>query len=291
MKVFLHKESRIIFWARHLVHHIVRLVSSRNNYKICTFSSDLIGREVAVAGIYEASGISAVKWLVDNSVIDQASNSVFLDVGANIGVYTIACALLFKRVESFEPHPVVRQVLALNKAINHFDNVTIHAMGLSDKDGVATLYEGFSDNMGASSLERGAEANTSYQVELRNASTAILQVTQEPVAFIKVDVEGHEAKVFQGLSLFLSKQQPVIAFEANDPVHNQALMNSLKEYGYKTFLALDYSPSIRWLGLRVLILTILGVKTRLKEVATLQNKQYSLVFALPEKAAKKWRSL
>lgn len=289
---FEHVELRRAFWARHLLHRVAAGLRARQRdqvpYTLCAFPRDLIGREIAVDGTFEAAGIAAVQWLCGRGVIIDPEHSTFLDVGANVGVYTVALAPGFSRVLAFEPHPVVNQVLALNIAINNLGNVTLCDYGLSDSDSNAELWEGGTDNLGMSSIERGVGSGTSYTVRLRHASTAVHEATDLPVAFVKIDVEGHEPKVIDGLRTLLAEQQPVVAFEANDAVHNNYLLEQFRVLGYGMFLALDYRPSLKPLWVRVAALTVLGVRTTLKSVSNLQGASYPLVFALPPRAAAKY---
>lgn len=281
-----------MFWLRGLLHHVVASLKRRGRnhtpYRICAFPNDLIGREIAVGGTYEGAGIAAVEWMCERGVIDIPQASAFLDIGANVDVYTVALATRFAGVLAFEPHPVTHQVLTLNVHINDLRNVSLFDYGLSDSDMKTQLWEGNADNVGASSVERGAGTGAHYTVMLRHAATAVSGATDLPVTFIKMDVEGHEPKVIAGLRSLLVKQLPVIAFEANDPIHNQTLLTQLQGLGYATFLALDYRPALPYLWLRVVALSLVGVRTRLKVVSLLEGKKYSLVFALSQRAAARW---
>lgn len=292
---FEHVELRRAFWIRHLLHRMTARLRLRQPdavpYILCAFPRDLIGREIAVGGTFEAAGIAAAQWLCEQDVIVGSKHSTFLDVGANIGVYTVALAPSFSRVLAFEPHPAINQVLALNVAINNLGNVTLCNYGLSDADANAKLWEGGTDNMGMSSIERGIGAGTSYAIRLRHAATAVRDATELPVAFVKIDVEGHEPKVITGLRTLLAEQRPVVAFEANDAVHNNDVLRQLRDLGYTMFLALGYSPRLKPLWLRVIALTVLGVRTTLKPVSDLQGASYPLVFALSSQAAAKYASI
>ena len=292
---FEHVELRRAFWIRHLLHRMTARLRVQQPetvpYILCAFPRDLIGREIAVDGTFEAAGIAAAQWLCEQGVIVGSERSTFLDIGANIGVYTVALAPSFSRVLAFEPHPVINQVLALNVAINHLDNVTPCNYGLSDADSNAQLWEGGTDNMGMSSVERGIGAGASYAIRLRHASTAVREATDMPVAFVKIDVEGHEPKVVAGLRTLLVEQQPVVAFEANDAVHNNDILGQFLDLGYTMFLALSYSPMVKPLWIRVAALTVLGVRTTLKPISDLRGASYPLVFALPSRAAAKYASI
>lgn len=287
---FSHIEPRAIFWARHLLNRVVKR-RLQEGPRLCAFPDDLIGREIAVVGTYEAAGLAAMQWLCNTGVVESAATSVFLDIGANVGVYTIPLAPLFAQTLAFEPHPIISRVLALNADINDLSGVVVVPYGLSDIDDVAELSEGVPGNLGASSLERATSTTRKHLIRLRRGDDVVREMTDKSVALVKIDVEGHEPRVVAGIPRLLHRDQPIVAFEANDDAHNQQIMDLLMELGYVRFLALDWSPSIPWLWLRVAALTLVGAKTVLKTVNGLDDAKYSLVFALPSSAAARWEQL
>ncbi|TAN06649.1 MAG: FkbM family methyltransferase [Rhodanobacteraceae bacterium] len=289
---FVHFEPRSVFWMRGVLHHLIVALKrgGRNDppYRLCAFPNDVIGRDIALTGTYEGAGIAAIEWLCDEGVIENPAASAFLDIGANIGVYTVSVGARFARVLAFEPHPVIGRVLALNVEINNVSNVDQLHYGLSDKDATAQLWEGDADNFGASSIERGVGGGRHYAIPLRSASTAVREATDLPVALVKMDVEGHEPKVIAGLAGLLAEQHPVVAFEANDPVHNEGLLTQLRRLGYSDFMALDYSPAVPWFWLHVAMRTLFGARTRLRPVSSLEGKRYSMVFAFSHHLGKRF---
>lgn len=276
---FSYKERQISYILRNFLNGIALLEKKQCAYKVCVLSNDLIGRSFAVTGAYEAAGVAAIEWLCENGHIQTPHGSTFVDVGANIGTYSLALSKKFKTVLAFEPHPIVNKVLSLNKAINGFDNLNIQPYGLSNTNTEAKLYEP-TKNAGGSSLEHQG-SDSSYTVTIKHASTAINQLKNSKVSFIKIDVEGHELMVMQGLKELLIEDQPIVAFEANDLDRNKQLLEFMKGTGYDTFLALDTNPSIKNPIIRILFLAIFGARYQLKPVKHLNTHKYSLVFAIP----------
>ncbi len=295
MNRFLFKELKILFWTRHVLQRIARSVKykkkSIRSFLLCALPNDLIGREIAVCGIYEDAGIAAAEWLCEQDIIVDSQKTFFLDVGANVGVYSIALAHRFSSILAFEPHPITAQILRLNVSINNFHNISVSQYGLSDSDKEVQLSEGGTDNLGGSSVEHSIGEGKQHTILLKHGDTCVEREGDIAVSFIKIDVEGHELKVISGLTDLLSKQLPVVAFEANDPEHNQDLMVQLEALGYKLFLALDYKYSTSIVWLQVVMNTVLGVNSHLKPVICLNNRKYSLVFALSASAAERWNSI
>lgn len=289
MKV-IYKENLGIFWLRNVVQCLVKVFRSRNPsaLKICAFPDDHIGRNIAIAGVYEGAGLRAMEWMIEVGIINSPEQSQFIDVGANVGMYTLSLAECFEHVAAFEPHPVTRKVLELNVAINGLKNVSVSSYALSNKSGSATLEDNL-NNIGAATLEGSGGSNNTYSVETKVASTAINEIfNDQSISLIKIDVEGHELKVIEGLREILMSQKPVIAFEANDPRQAKELLPLLNELGYVKFIALDLWPSPPLLVLKVFLLTLLGVRYALTPIKSLEGKKYSLVFALDRDAAVRW---
>jgi FkbM family methyltransferase len=134
---------------------------------------------------------------------------VVWDVGANIGYYTTQLAELIGtqgKVFAFEPDPVNLEQLRANCEARH--NVIIRGYGLSDGTREARLLEG-SDELRATS--RVLESNSSIQgaidVQLRAGDEIVAKGEAESPNIIKIDVEGHELGVLQGLRAYLSNEK------------------------------------------------------------------------------------
>ncbi|MGP1579438.1 MAG: FkbM family methyltransferase [Wolinella sp.] len=76
------------------------------------------------------------------------SKSIFLDIGANIGSYSLMLCDLCAQVLAFEPHPYTFWRCKMNFLFNHLDERDIHRMALSNVDG--ELF--FSNHGGSSSI-------------------------------------------------------------------------------------------------------------------------------------------
>ena len=72
-------------------------------------------------------------------------NTVFLDVGANIGTITQPIAAKWKshniNIHSFEASEMIFKTLARNISFNKFKNVTLHNVAVADFNGELTFYE------------------------------------------------------------------------------------------------------------------------------------------------------
>lgn len=125
--------------------------------------------------------------------------TVFLDVGANAGVYSFwasSCQAGDGRVLAVEPDPEMRRRLEFNAATNGLP-IEIQPFALSDRDGTAEFHIN-PNQRGTNSLETGLDGNGGTVVQEVNVRTllSLLQAAEvTTVDVMKIDVEGHEMPV------------------------------------------------------------------------------------------------
>jgi FkbM family methyltransferase len=282
-------EPRLVFWLRHLLNRLMPRLKRRGKIpaspRLCAFPNDLIGREMSVAGLYEIAGLRAVEFLCDRGTIRSGPGTTFFDIGANIGTYSASLHGRFGAVHAFEPHPLVSKILAINLEANDISNVRIHVLALSNQAGMSPLHDAGVDNVGASSLEGGRlpdalRSEKTHMVRLVRGDDYLDGVADDGLAFIKIDVEGHEQAAIEGLATMVARYRPVIAFEANSGAASERLWILLQSLGYERFWALDFHPAYRSLPVRVAMLTLFGVRHALTPIERLGGRKYSLVFSM-----------
>ena len=138
--------------------------------------------------------------------------AVTVDVGANCGLYTRRLSRFSKKVYAFEPSHSMAELLRRTSA----SNVSVCEIALSDQIGNADLFIPQHDDQlvyGLASLEprHGAEV-----VSTTVPTTRLDAIVREEVAFVKIDVEGHELNVLNGAVELLKQSQPVFLVEAED---------------------------------------------------------------------------
>lgn len=127
---------------------------------------------------------------------------VFVDVGANIGYFTVLGAALVGaagRVFAFEPDPDNFRLLQANLALNGLaDRAEATEAALSDVDANGTLYLS-ADNLGDHQVYPTAdEPRESRPITLRNGSE-LLRARTDRIDLLKVDTQGAEHAVLEGL--------------------------------------------------------------------------------------------
>jgi FkbM family methyltransferase len=164
-------------------------------------------------------------------------DDVVIDIGANVGYFTILLAGLAKHVYAFEPSPYNYEELIKN--IKDFTNITRYPIALSNQTGWDTLYLCPTDN-GMNRLYPSKWCEGGEQVRVITSRLDDTFVGQDKIKFIKIDVEGFEYKVLDGMRQLLERDHPIIMMECHPPSIEEAgdsprvLYNLLKdEMGYQ----------------------------------------------------------
>ena len=174
--------------------------------------------------------ITLGKFLLNNLTKDD----VYVDVGANIGHTTLIATLKAKYVLAFEPEPNIFKKLETNIHINKAKNIKAHQIALSDKSETAKLYI-CTDNDGSHSMDKtfmDTIGNT-YTKPITIKTVRFDDLNLPTPTVIKIDVEGHEIPVLQGMKKTLPSVKYVI-LETSLP-HLQKVKNILASHGFTTY--------------------------------------------------------
>lgn len=147
-------------------------------------------------------------------------DSVVIDVGANIGTFTVFAAHHAPegRVYAFEPAKATFPLLKRNSSA--YQNISCVNAGLGDAPGEKTIL-----NMGAGATGNVIQDSPYYHnveaaggvlepVTIMTLDRFVLENNISRVDFIKIDAEGYEKKVLQGAVETIEKYKPVIAMSA-----------------------------------------------------------------------------
>jgi FkbM family methyltransferase len=177
--------------------------------------------------------------------------SVFVDAGANVGIYTVIASKLVGetgKVLAFEPAAETYPTLDRNVEINKMANVKVFHAAISDKPGTARFYH---VNNAPNSYSLGADGE-------KTAFEEVSVVTLEDVFrseginrfdLMKIDVEGAEELVLRGGKSLITQMRPEIIFEmtADKPqklgLEQDGAWKLLQEWGYE-FLVVEQNGSL-----------------------------------------------
>jgi FkbM family methyltransferase len=147
--------------------------------------------------------------------------AVTVDVGAHCGLYTRKLARLSSQVHAFEPTHRMADLLRRTSA----SNVSVHEIALSDQTGNAELFVPQGDQelvYGLASLEPKLASSNERIVSVNVPTVRLDAIVHQDVAFVKIDVEGHELNVLNGAVELLEHSQPVFLVEAEDRHRSEA---------------------------------------------------------------------
>jgi FkbM family methyltransferase len=119
-----------------------------------------------------------------------------VDLGANIGAFSILSASYGCKVLAVEPEPHNVNALINNIAINNMqDRITVASLGVSDFNGTAKI----GNNGGGASIKDSSE-NDSI-VSVITLDELFLRYSIDKVNILKIDVEGSETEIILGASI------------------------------------------------------------------------------------------
>jgi FkbM family methyltransferase len=198
-----------------------------------------MGKQVFEGQVYEPVLVDIIRAFV------RAQFS-FIDIGANIGLHTVAAALE-KAAENqffiaFEPEPINYSWLSKNCQTNNLSFVICKQEALGDKDDFLTLNISTTLNKGNHSLlvREGTVGGEKVKVSILDKFLADSPFAPNIPVLIKLDVEGFEWPVLEGGMQFLKALNDVVLICEVTPktlavfgksIHD--LQNRLKDVGFE----------------------------------------------------------
>lgn len=126
----------------------------------------------------------------------------FIDVGANIGYYSLLASPLVGEagaVVAIEASPQTFVLLENNLARNHVTNVRALNVAVSNCHGVAQVFRGYTSNIGMTTIIKDEDLPYECDVVTAPLSALLLPVECQNARVIKIDVEGAEWAVAAGM--------------------------------------------------------------------------------------------
>ena len=135
----------------------------------------------------------------------------FLDVGANIGYYSLYVAPLVRRVFSFEPDPRNHPPLDGNAQVSR--NIFIQKAALSSRTGEVMLELGSDSSVSKIPMKPGGEGGKTVVVPALTLDAFARSQPDLRVTGIKLDTEGHELAILRNGVETIRRDQPLILTE------------------------------------------------------------------------------
>jgi FkbM family methyltransferase len=236
-------------------------IMTRHGFSMIVDLGEWIGQHIYMTGDFEPSTAR----LLHSRLRD---GDIAVDVGANIGFFTLVASQRVGpsgKVYAFEPVPSTNAALRDNLRINSAGNVVVHQVALSNCDGMVTIYEGPARNKGLSSMRRIDDA--ARELNVPSAALDHIDLDTGPIRLVKIDVEGAEQLVIEGMVECLKRWHPWLIVEITD--------GFLARFGHS---ALSLSGKLRELGYRMYEINDDGI-TLMPEAPDAWPKQFNAFFS------------
>lgn len=232
-----------------LIHHLgVNVLKLFQRSKFATYktgSGALLEYDPSLSGVgfflnnfneYEPYTTSFLSSLVENTHGD------FIDVGANIGYYTIIAGKINPKIKilAIEPEPINLSFLKRNIQTNNIHNVQTFEGVVGNQAGKTTLFV---------SPNSSGEHSTVIKSDktLLVSSTTIDELVKKfnlSPSIIKIDVEGAEGDVIEGSVQTINKYRPDLIFEYSlRNENNPSIFDQLIPNGYRFFIINERNKS------------------------------------------------
>jgi len=189
-------------------------------------------------GLIGGSEIKLTKFLIKN--IDD--NSVFYDIGANVGYYSLLVKEISDSIEVHSFEPVPKTFEYLKKNLSKTQNIFFNQLAFFNKESQIDFY-----NMTEAGDSGCSTFNASRAKSLVGFKKIKVQATtldkycanHSKPTFLKIDVEGAESQVIEGGIKTLKETSPIISMEVwRKPLDNASHLKAIEilyNLGYKSY--------------------------------------------------------
>jgi FkbM family methyltransferase len=181
---------------------------------------------------------------------------VFYDIGANVGFFTVIAAKLVGsagKVYAFEPDQQNADRVRHNLQLNQFTNTAVWQKAVSHTTGTGELLLAeYSGGHTLSVVDRPPDFAGSTVVEIVSIDDLINQGQLTPPHVVKIDVEGAELDVLQGMLQTIKQYQPIIIYEVDAAKadsfqqKNESITNLISSLNYQIVPLENSYEEINW---------------------------------------------
>lgn len=211
----------------------IELIANYQGFKLQLKLDDWIQGNLFFLREYEQSEIITL-----NSFLK--SDSVFLDLGANIGIYSLQASKKLSntgKIISFEPFSINFDLLKKHIDWANLSQVKLEKKAVRNINGFLTLYhDKQAKNLGMVTATYSEFADKE-DVEQITIDTYVEQEKLSKIDVIKIDIEGFEYETLLGMEKTLSKFKPVILMEVL--TDNSPAETYLQQFGYQKWFISD----------------------------------------------------
>ena len=170
------------------------------------------------------------------------TNDVFIDIGANIGYFSLLSAKILPSIKvfSFEPVKVLFQKMNENFSLNDSKNIVAINAAVGEMNEQREIYLSAPDNLGMSSFQQPENySGKKEKVEVIAFDDWFKTSGLKKISLIKLDIEGSEVAALKGMRVVLEEQKPALIVEINPETLSQFDLKPLDIYNYLNQLNFD----------------------------------------------------
>lgn len=206
--------------------------------------SSQVARQLAETGMKERGSITAYQDLL-GSLRDDNETVYVVDIGANIGYFTLTAANVLGptgRIFAFEPGPRNYSQLKNNIELNNYSQINTKQVAIGSERSIMEL-----QLIGDSNIHQMAEINPgtgkkTIEVDVHTLDEFVESegIPIDAPLVIKMDVEGYEGEVFEGMTDLLKSDRPIYILVELHPIDDDPrdkILNALKTNGFEIEMA------------------------------------------------------
>jgi FkbM family methyltransferase len=183
---------------------------------------------------------------VVRGMLGNSRGGVFVDVGANLGVWSIDFAPFFDRVYAFEPWPEYAEQLRLNLKDYGVGNVEVVEACAWDFNGQVLIGIGREDDNKVLPNQRGLGVPTVGLNGLLVKAVKLDDYVNEPFRMLKIDVEGNGLHVLRGAERLLKESHGIILLEVHNHGESHGTWQYLTDLGWRLSKTIEISQGPNW---------------------------------------------
>lgn len=172
-------------------------------------------------------------------------DSTFIDIGANIGYFSLLAARSAPegKIVAFEPVSYLFEALEKNVALNNIVNIQPAKIAISEKNESRLIYLSAEDNTGMSSFCKPENySGKSETVKVLSLDSWFAGSGLSKIDIIKIDVEGNELAVLKGMKRVMEICRPHMLLEVNPETLSHFSLTPADVINFAT--GLSYKPFV-----------------------------------------------
>ena len=203
---YLNFKTHLLVRYCNLFHHGLVLRKIQGNKMYLSVNDRGLSQELLFHDIREPLQTNLLKQLVTPGM-------TVVDIGANLGYYVLIEASIIGetgKIYAIEPIPQNYEILKKNVRKNNYENIVeTYFIAVSDTCGVSKIAMTKESNFSTMFLnkremsewmEKQVEISTEKILDIETVTLDTFLIDKPPVDFIRMDVEGYEAKIIKGMS-------------------------------------------------------------------------------------------